>query len=158
MKSLAKLESQIFQSLAHPKRVEIVHLLSKGPLTVSELVEMLGVSQANVSQHLMVMRKLGLVSSTVDKQQRIYELTSSHVSKLSHAVRHILLLRNGVKVEEELHRLHFHTDPVCGMEVTSHMAASSAVVNGKRYYFCATGCEKKFLQNNESQKIKGELV
>lgn len=35
-------------------------------------------------------------------------------------------------------------DPVCGMEVDSNSAAGSVVHNGKTYYFCSTGCMRRF--------------
>ena len=141
------LESCIFHALAHPKRVEIVHLLSEKQLSVQEIVSMVGISQANVSQHLMLLRRLGLVRSHIQKQQRIYELSSPSVSKLSTAVRHILLERTGLHEETHLNALHIHQDPVCKMQISAQMAASSSVYEGKRYYFCASGCEKRFKKN-----------
>lgn len=38
-----------------------------------------------------------------------------------------------------------HRDPVCGMMVASEKAAATAVHNGRTYYFCATGCQNKFM-------------
>lgn len=35
-------------------------------------------------------------------------------------------------------------DPVCGMEVDPNSAAGSTVHNGKTYYFCSTGCMRRF--------------
>ena len=36
------------------------------------------------------------------------------------------------------------TDPVCGMTIDPEKAAGSSKYEGKTYYFCSTGCEKKF--------------
>src|SRR5882724_8741590 len=39
------------------------------------------------------------------------------------------------------------TDPVCGMRVDERTAAGSSLFKGKNYYFCSTGCKKKFDAN-----------
>ena len=38
-------------------------------------------------------------------------------------------------------------DPVCGMQVDERTAAGSSVFEGSKYYFCSTGCKKKFEAN-----------
>lgn len=40
-----------------------------------------------------------------------------------------------------------YKDPVCGMDVNPKTAAATAEYKGKTYYFCATGCQKEFLEN-----------
>jgi len=44
-------------------------------------------------------------------------------------------------------------DPVCGMQVDPKNAAGTSEYNGKTYYFCGTGCKRKF-DENPSQYIK----
>ncbi len=135
-KTVFELESDIYASLAHPKRLEILHLLSHKSLTVSEIVAMTGLAQASVSQHLMTLKELLLVRSEKHAQQRVYSLTSSQIKKLLHSARSLLVTSH---VLPEI-----FTDPVCGMEVTASSAASTLARDGKQYYFCALGCEKKF--------------
>jgi ArsR family transcriptional regulator len=55
-KTLFELQSEVCKTLASPKRLEILNALKESEKTVSELVEILGVPKANVSQHLAVMR------------------------------------------------------------------------------------------------------
>ena len=38
-------------------------------------------------------------------------------------------------------------DPVCGMEVVFGDSDIVAIVDGKKYYFCALGCRQTFEQN-----------
>ena len=40
-------------------------------------------------------------------------------------------------------------DPICGMEVDPESAAATAEYKGKRYYFCAVGCKKRFEMDPE---------
>ena len=144
------MQAKIIGGLANPKRLEIVQLLSHESLSVNQLVEMTGISQANLSQHLMHLRKIGVVESRVQAQKRIYSLTSKHVATIGKAARLAFLERTGITVDEKLKDLHTSIDPVCGMEVLAHMAAARTSYKGKSYYFCATGCEKKFTSAPES--------
>ena len=36
------------------------------------------------------------------------------------------------------------TDPVCKMTIDENKAAGKSEHNGKTYYFCCSGCKKKF--------------
>jgi DNA-binding transcriptional ArsR family regulator len=52
-----------FHALADPSRRAIVHRLSRGPASVSQLAEPLPMSLPAVTQHLAVLHDSGLVSS-----------------------------------------------------------------------------------------------
>ena len=54
--SLRRFKADIFQALGHPTRIAILELLSEGELSAGALIEKLGMEQANVSQHLSVLR------------------------------------------------------------------------------------------------------
>ena len=54
--ALRKFKAQIFQALAHPTRIAIVEALRDGELSAGRLMELLQVEQANLSQHLAVLR------------------------------------------------------------------------------------------------------
>jgi DNA-binding transcriptional ArsR family regulator len=51
-----------FRALSEPLRLKLLNALREGPLNVGELTSQLGCSQANVSKHLALLAKLGLVS------------------------------------------------------------------------------------------------
>ncbi len=46
------------------------------------------------------------------------------------------------------------TDPVCKMQVEASRAAATSEYQGKKYYFCAVGCQRAFDQHPE--KYLGE--
>ncbi len=54
--ALRKFKAQVFQALAHPTRIAIVEALRDGELSAGRLLELLPVEQANLSQHLAVLR------------------------------------------------------------------------------------------------------
>src|SRR6266702_4804986 len=67
--SLRRFKADIFQALAHPTRLAIIELLESGELSAGELMGKLSMEQANVSQHLAVLRaKLIVVNRKVGNQ------------------------------------------------------------------------------------------
>lgn len=67
--SLRRFKADIFQALAHPTRIAIIELLQSGELSAGELMARLNMEQANVSQHLAILRgKLILMNRKVGNQ------------------------------------------------------------------------------------------
>jgi DNA-binding transcriptional ArsR family regulator len=71
---LRRLKAEIFQALAHPTRIAIVELLRNGELSAGQLIERLGVEQANASQHLAVLRSKQIVINRKEANQVFYSL------------------------------------------------------------------------------------
>ena len=55
--------SELFKALGSPTRIGILRLLGEGPLCVGALAVRLGVTPAAISQHLVMLRRAGLVLS-----------------------------------------------------------------------------------------------
>ena len=68
----ANVWAEVLKALAHPTRLQIVAELLKGTKCVTDIQDILPASQANVSQHLTVLRHAGMVSFTQDGSQRCY--------------------------------------------------------------------------------------
>ena len=64
----------LFKALVEPVRIRIYLLLQKSSLTVSELSEVLGLSQSNTSHHIKALRDLGLLSAEKTGQHTYYGL------------------------------------------------------------------------------------
>ena len=67
-------KSEIFQGLANPTRIAIVELLRDGELSAGELIEKLGIEQANASQHLAVLRAKQIVVNRKAGNQVYYSI------------------------------------------------------------------------------------
>ena len=65
---------ELLSALAEPTRRRIADALRVRDSSVSELVELIGMSQPAISKHLRVLREAGVVSVRVRAQQRIYRL------------------------------------------------------------------------------------
>jgi DNA-binding transcriptional ArsR family regulator len=72
--SLRRFKAEIFQALAHPTRIAILEFLSDGELPAGALIEKLGLEQANISQHLSVLRAKQLVSTRRAANQVFYSV------------------------------------------------------------------------------------
>ena len=69
-------------ALADPTRMAIFQKLSAGPIPVNELARMLPVSRPAVSQHLKVLKDVGLVTDTKTGTRRLYQLDPEGVARL----------------------------------------------------------------------------
>src|SRR5215217_4364049 len=63
-----------FNAVAEPRRRQILDVLSGGELPVNDVVQLLGLSQPQVSKHLRVLREVGAVDVREDGRQRFYRL------------------------------------------------------------------------------------
>jgi len=77
--SLRRFKADIFQALAHPTRIAIIELLQNGELSAGELMEKLGMEQANVSQHLAVLRAKMIVANRKSGNQVFYSVRDSTI-------------------------------------------------------------------------------
>jgi len=68
----ANVWADVLKALAHPTRLQIVAELLKGTKCVTDIQDILPASQANISQHLTVLRHAGIVSFTQAGSQRCY--------------------------------------------------------------------------------------
>ncbi len=73
----------VFQALAHPTRIAIVELLrDERSVPVSRIYERLGLEQANVSQHLAVLRGKQIVVGRKEANQVFYSLRDPILGKI----------------------------------------------------------------------------
>jgi ArsR family transcriptional regulator len=64
------------KTISNPRRQAILDTIRDGEMTVSELVEKTGVSQANLSQHLAILRSKGVVKTRRDGNNVYYSLSN----------------------------------------------------------------------------------
>lgn len=78
-RKLYDLHARICGLMANSKRLEIIDRLSQGESSVNDLAEAMGISKANVSQHLALLRDGGLATSRKDGQHVYYRLAGPKV-------------------------------------------------------------------------------
>ncbi len=73
--------AKILQAIAHPVRLQILEILERGPACVCDLVLQTSRRQAYISQHLMLLRGSGLVTSVRFGNSMQYELVQPEITK-----------------------------------------------------------------------------
>lgn len=96
---LTELTASVCKALNDPKRLMILYALSEGPATVTELVEALDAPQANVSQHLAILRERGLVEAHRRGNNVHYSLRHPEVLDAVDLLREILESEIGRRAE-----------------------------------------------------------
>ncbi|MEM0962533.1 MAG: metalloregulator ArsR/SmtB family transcription factor [Bacteroidota bacterium] len=72
------------KALAHPARLAILQTLgARGTCVCGEVVEVVGLAQSTVSQHLKVLREAGLVRGTAEGRHSCFCLDGDALSALS---------------------------------------------------------------------------
>ncbi|WP_026413283.1 ArsR/SmtB family transcription factor [Actinomadura oligospora] len=87
---LYQLKAEFFKTLGHPARIRVLELLSERDHAVAEMLPVVGIEPAHLSQQLAVLRRAGLVASRKEGATVIYSLTSPRIAELLAVARGIL--------------------------------------------------------------------
>jgi DNA-binding transcriptional ArsR family regulator len=93
MDQIDDLLAATLRSIAHPRRLRIIHLLAQEPREVARLAADLGISQPNASQHLGVLRAAGLVEAERVGREVRYRLVDPDVTVACTQMRRVLARR-----------------------------------------------------------------
>ncbi len=88
---LWEMQANICQILANPKRLQIINLLKWGEHSVGALVQAMGVAKANLSQHLSLMRQIGILTTRREGTTIYYRLAIPHITEACEIMREVLL-------------------------------------------------------------------
>lgn len=90
MKELYKIHAEMCKIFSNPTRLEILNLLRDKEMSVTELIEKTKLSQANISQHLSIMKSKGIVASNRNGKNIYYKLTNPKIIKAFDIIREVL--------------------------------------------------------------------
>jgi len=90
-KKIFEMHAEICKVFTNPKRLEIINLLRNGEKTVNELTELAGVPQANVSQHLTVLRQNNVVTTRRNGANIYYKIANPKILQACDLMREVLL-------------------------------------------------------------------
>ena len=71
-----------FNAVAEPRRRAILDVLSRGELSVNDLVAELGLAQPQVSKHLRVLREVGAVDVRDEGRRRLYRINGEALKQI----------------------------------------------------------------------------
>jgi DNA-binding transcriptional ArsR family regulator len=73
---------EVFDAIAQPKRREILRLLSDGELSAGEVASHFAVTQPAISQHLKVLRDVGLIDERREGTRRLLSVRADGLADL----------------------------------------------------------------------------
>ena len=74
--------SLAMKAISHPLRLKILCLLSGGEMAVQEIVDAVGTSQSNISQHLGILRDKHILRTRKDSNKVHYRIADERVLQL----------------------------------------------------------------------------
>jgi ArsR family transcriptional regulator, arsenate/arsenite/antimonite-responsive transcriptional repressor len=83
--------ADVAKALAHPARMAIIDILSRGEQCVTDLTCVLELSQPTVSKHLAVLRSAGLLDCTKVGNQVTYRIRTPCMAELFRCLDRILM-------------------------------------------------------------------
>jgi len=96
-KTIYEMQAEICKTLTNPKRIEILNVLKTEEKTVTELVNALGASKANVSQHLAVMRHKGILATRREGVNIFYRVANPKVIDACSLMKEVLFEQHMAK-------------------------------------------------------------
>ncbi len=76
------LASRSLKAMSHPLRLKILCTLADQELSVQEIVDAVGTSQSNISQHLAILRDKGIIGSRKNANRVFYRVADERILKL----------------------------------------------------------------------------
>ncbi len=81
--------SAAMQAMAHPLRLKILCLVGNQEISVLEIVDAVGTTQSNISQHLAVLRDHGILHSRKEANKVFYRVEDERILKMIALTREI---------------------------------------------------------------------
>jgi ArsR family transcriptional regulator len=88
--SLYERQALLCKAFANPTRIHLLDLLGRGETGASDLQVRLGISKANLSQHVSILRAAGVVNTRRDGKRLWCELSSPKIKEACNQIRAIL--------------------------------------------------------------------
>lgn len=96
------LQAHICAALAHPVRLQILDLLSEGEKTSTDLLKVLKLPKANMSQHLAVLKEAGIIQSRREKTYQYLSLSLPKIKEACLMVRSVLVEKIGLEEKKRI--------------------------------------------------------
>ncbi|MBS3165973.1 winged helix-turn-helix transcriptional regulator [Candidatus Woesearchaeota archaeon] len=90
MSRIYELHAEMCKVFSNPTRLEILNLLRNKERSVAELIQKTNLSQANISQHLAIMKHKGIVIARRDGKNIYYKITYPKIIKAFDIIRKVL--------------------------------------------------------------------
>lgn len=79
------MEAELLKALGHPVRLQVLRILAREDTCVCDLLQVLEIEQSNLSQHLKLLRKHGIVDNRREGSRVVYSLANPEILPLLEA-------------------------------------------------------------------------
>lgn len=86
-----ELHAEVCKTLSNAVRLKIINELQDSEMTVGALAKKLGIRQANLSQHLSVLRQRGVVAARKDGVNVYYSISNPKIIRACNLIREVLM-------------------------------------------------------------------
>lgn len=110
LQQIFRMQCEICKALAHPLRLALVDKLKNGEAAAADLIADLDISKANLSKHMALLKRGGIVESRREGRQVFYRLVDPEIHEACAIMRSILYrrLREGEKLASAIRRVKIH--------------------------------------------------
>lgn len=77
-----EIAARALKSIAHPLRLKILCVLGESEVCVQDIVEVVGTSQSNISQHLAILRDKGILQTRKEANRVYYRVCDQRTLQL----------------------------------------------------------------------------
>jgi ArsR family transcriptional regulator len=91
MEKIFELHADVCKVFSNSKRLEILNTLRDKEMTASELIEKIGLSKANLSQHMSILKSKGVVLSRREGVNIYYHISNHKITQACDLMREVLL-------------------------------------------------------------------
>ncbi len=95
-RSIFDIQAEFCRAMGNPTRLQILHILRERPMTVSEIMTKLELSQSMISRQLSVLRSVSVVVGERHGNEMVYRLANEKIGEVCDLVRTVLM--------EEMHK------------------------------------------------------
>ncbi len=92
-KERLRLKAEVFKAMGHPLRLAVIELLRDGEKCVCDIVAHTGTGMSNISKHLSILKKAGIVSDRRDGLRIMYSLTMPCAIDFARCVEGVVIKR-----------------------------------------------------------------
>ncbi|MEI6413797.1 MAG: metalloregulator ArsR/SmtB family transcription factor [Pseudomonadota bacterium] len=85
--------SRSLKAMSHPLRLKILCTLGEQEMSVQNIVDSVGTSQSNISQHLAILRDKGILAARKDSNRVFYRVSDSRTLELIGMIRAVFCSR-----------------------------------------------------------------
>ncbi len=90
MEEIYELQADICKIFANAKRMEIINILKDGETSANELIQTTGLSKANLSQHMAILKARGVILTRREGVNMHYRIANPKIIQACNLMREVL--------------------------------------------------------------------